>query len=71
MHAVPRFMLEFIEIVLFFFISCKPPPPPPPPPKKRLLQTYLADSLGSELSQQNVTFCSRNKGADKTVRCAG
>ena len=41
-------------------------------PPKRLRQTNLADSFGPELARQNVfTFCSRNKGADKTVRCAG
>ena len=40
---------------------------PSPPPKEAVTNQFLADSWAQT---KCLMFCSRNKGADKTVRCA-
>ena len=48
-----------------------PPPPPPPPLQRGCDKPIFSRQFGPRSGPTKcLMFCSRNKGADKTVRCA-
>ena len=63
-HPVPLSAADNIS-------SAGPSPPPPPKKKKGCDKPIFSRQFGPRSGPTKcLMFCSRNKGADKTVRCA-